>query len=250
MRGSIIPAPDFRNASRADYVFRALREDIREGRLKQGERLREEDVARRLGVSRTPVREALRQLAARGLVADAPGRGLLVVELSKRQVIELYAMRRMLEGAAARFAAQHASPGEAEMLRRLAAECRDARTAAKAAQRNRAFHLAIYEAAHNRYLQQALDDLGNALALLPGTTFRHRGRAATAYAEHMRIADAIARRDADAAEAAARAHIAAAERLRWRMMFALEDVQGRSPLPPARVQRTTASAKKEPRLGR
>jgi DNA-binding GntR family transcriptional regulator len=212
---------DFRNTSRADYVFRTLRDAIREGRLKQGERLREEDVAQRLGVSRTPVREALRQLAARGLVEDAPGRGLLVVELSQQQVIELYAMRRMLEGAAARFAAQHASPAEAELLRRLAAECRDAKTPAKMAQRNRAFHRAIYEAAHNRYLQQALDDLGNALALLPSTTFRQRGRAATAYAEHMRIADAIARRDADAAETAARAHIAMAERLRWRMMFEL-----------------------------
>jgi DNA-binding GntR family transcriptional regulator len=249
MRGSIIPTADFGNASRADYVFRSLRDDIREGRLKQGQRLREEDVARRLGVSRTPVREALRQLAARGLLADAPGRGLLVVELSKRQVIELYAMRRMLEGAAARFAAQHASPGEAEMLRRLAAECRDARTAAKAAQRNRAFHLAIYEAAHNRYLQQALDDLGNALALLPGTTFRHRGRAATAYAEHMRIADAIARRDADAAEAAAREHIAAAERLRWRMMFALPEDQGRTIAIGKRAV-DNPSAKKKPRLGR
>jgi len=212
---------DLRNISRADYVFRTLRDAIREGRLKQGERLREEDVAQRLGVSRTPVREALRQLAARGLVADAPGRGLLVVELSKRQVSELYAMRRMLEGAAARFAAQHASAGEAEMLRRLAAECRDARGPAKMAQRNRAFHQAIYEAAHNRYLQRALDDLGNALALLPGTTFGQRGRAATAYAEHRAIADAIAGRDADAAEAAARDHIAAAERLRWRMMFEL-----------------------------
>lgn len=218
------PAVDgdrFRDTSRAEYVFRALRDAIQDGRLKQGERLREEAVARRLGVSRTPVREALRQLAARGLVTDAPGRGLLVVELSKQQVSELYAMRRVLEGAAARFAAQYASPAEGELLRRLAADCRDAKTPAKMAQRNRAFHQAIYEAAHNRYLQEALGDLSNALALLPSTTFRERGRAATAYAEHMRIVEAIVRQEADAAEAAARDHIAMAESLRWRMMFGL-----------------------------
>jgi DNA-binding FadR family transcriptional regulator len=131
-------------------------------------------------------------------------------------------MRRILDGAAARFAAQHASPAEAEVVRRFAAECRDAGTPVKMAQRNRAFHRAIYEAAHNRYLQQALDDFGNALALLPGTTFSQHRRAATAYTEHMRIADAITRHDADAAEAAARDHIAMAERLRWRMMFKLK----------------------------
>lgn len=213
--------PGFRNTSRSEYVYRALRDAIQEGRLPQGERLREEDVARRLGVSRTPVREALRRLVARGLVQEAPGRGLVVVELSKRQVIELYAMRRILEGAAARFAAQHASPGEGELLRRLAAECRDAGTPPKMAQANRAFHRAIYEAAHNRYLLEALSDLSDALALLPSTTFQQRGRAQTAYVEHMKIAEAIIAHDADAAEAAAREHIAMAEQLRSRMMFTL-----------------------------
>jgi DNA-binding GntR family transcriptional regulator len=210
---------DFRNTSRGEYVFRALRDAIQEGRLTQGERLREEEIARRLGVSRTPVREALRRLVARGLVQEAPGRGLVVVELTKRQVIELYAMRRILEGAAARFAAQHASPAEGELLRRLAAECRDAETPARMALCNRAFHLAIYEAAHNRYLQQALGDLSDALTLLPSTTFQEPGRAATAYDEHMKIAEAIIAHDADAAEAAGRDHIAMAERLRSRMLF-------------------------------
>lgn len=209
----------FRNTSRSEYVFRALRDAIQEGRLPQGERLREEDVARRLGVSRTPVREALRRLMARGLVQEAPGRGLVVVELNKRQVIELYAMRKILEGAAARFAAQHASPAEGEMLRRIAAECRDAATPPEMAQSNRAFHRAIYEAAHNRYLLQALSDLSDALALLPSTTFQQHGRAQSAYIEHMKITEAIIAHNADAAEAAAREHIAVAEQLRSRMMF-------------------------------
>ena len=213
--------PEFRNTSRSEYVFRALRDAIHEGRLTQGARLREEEVARWLGVSRTPVREALGRLAARGLVQEAPGRGLVVVELTKRQVIELYAMRKILEGAAARFAAQHASPSEGEMLRRLATECRDAETPAKMAQRNRAFHQAICEAGHNLYLSQALSDLSDALALLPSTTFQEHGRGATAYAEHMRIAEAIIAHDADAAEAAGRDHITMAERVRTRMLFGL-----------------------------
>lgn len=213
--------PRFHNTSRSEYVFRALRDAIHDGRLTQGARLREEEVARWLGVSRTPVREALGRLAARGLVQEAPGRGLVVVELTKRQVIELYAMRKILEGAAARFAAQHASPSEGDMLRRLAAECRDAGTPAKMAQCNRAFHQAICEAAHNRYLFQALSDLGDALALLPSTTFEETGRGGTAYVEHMKIAEAIIAHDADAAEAAGRDHITMAERVRTRMLFGL-----------------------------
>lgn len=212
---------EFRNTSRSEYVFRALRDAIKEGRLTQGARLREEEIARWLGVSRTPVREALGRLVSCGLVQEAPGRGLVVVELTRRQVIELYAMRKILEGAAARFAAQHASPAEGEMLRRLAMECRDADSPAMMAQCNRAFHDAIGEAAHNRYLSRALSELSDALALLPSTTFQERGRGASAYAEHMRIVEAIIAHNADAAEAAGREHIAMAERVRSRMLFGL-----------------------------
>ena len=150
-----------------------MRDAIWEGRFAHGERLREEEIARALGVSRTPVREALQRLQQRGLLVIGPGRGLVVAGLARQQVLELYAMREILEGSAARFAAQHANPTEVDILYRLQRELAtapdDAITLIKL---NRQFHQAIYEAAHNRYLTQALDTCTNLLALLHNTTFR------------------------------------------------------------------------------
>jgi DNA-binding GntR family transcriptional regulator len=209
---------EFKNQSRSEFAFRALRDAIHEGRLKQGERLREEELARMFGVSRTPVREALGRLQARGLAEVAPPRGLIVAELNSQKIMELYAVREILEGAAARFAAQHASPIEVAAMRRVAQECADARTAAVAAERNVVLHRMIYDAARNRYLLPALTDFQDALALLPGTTFGQKGRGRAAQLEHTAIIDAIAARDADAAEAAARLHIRMAQETRIVML--------------------------------
>ena len=93
-----------RTRSRADFVYDSLRDAISDGRIAGGERVREEEVARNLGVSRTPVREALQRLQQRGLLEIGAGRGLVVAQLSQQQVIELYAMRQILEGSAARTA--------------------------------------------------------------------------------------------------------------------------------------------------
>ncbi|MGD9743820.1 MAG: GntR family transcriptional regulator [Dongiaceae bacterium] len=208
----------FRDASRADYVYRQMRQAIRDGHFRQGDRVREEDVARTLGVSRTPVREALRQLQSHGLLDVAAGRGLGVVALDRPQVLELYAMRALLEGAAARLAAQHATPAEVAYMRHLLEEFRRTRDATRHAAINRALHEAICDAAHNRYMMQSLQQLGDALALLQGTTFSVKGRPASADIEHKTIVDAIAVGDPDAAEVAARAHIRNAESLRLQMM--------------------------------
>ena len=81
-----------------------------------------------LGISRTPVRQALHKLQTRGLLRQAPGRGLLVAELDRQQVVELYAMRELLEGAAARLAAQHAGPSDIVAMRRAHAGVSQGRT--------------------------------------------------------------------------------------------------------------------------
>jgi DNA-binding GntR family transcriptional regulator len=192
---------------------------IREGHLQQGDRIRENDIAKSLGVSRTPVREALRRLQTRGLLDFGVGRGLGVVELSRTQVLELYAMRELLEGAAARLAAQHATPTEVMYMRHLLDEFRSARDPDRLANINRTFHRTIRDAAHNRYMAQSLNDLGEALALLHGTTFSVKGRPETADIEHRAILDAIEKGDPDAAEREARAHIRKAEELRMRMIY-------------------------------
>jgi DNA-binding GntR family transcriptional regulator len=205
-----------RTRSRADFVYDSLRDAISEGRITKGERVREEEIARNLGVSRTPVREALQRLQQRGLLVFGPGRGLAVAELNQQQVIELYAMREILEGSAARFAAKHATDPEIAMLYRLQQELKGAKDAALVVAINRRFHRAIYEAAHNRYLMQTLEHLVDSFALLHSATFRMpRSRAQDSDEEHRKIVAAIEKRDPDLAEKAARDHIVQAQRTRF-----------------------------------
>lgn len=206
---------DLRSGSRGQYVYRTLLEAIRAGGLKPGQRIREEEIALQLDVSRTPVREAVQILQARGLVQFAPGRGgLVVTELTKQQVMELYAMREVLEGAAARFAAQHAADDEIAALRAVHQEFKAETDPGRLAAINRRFHRVIYEAARNRYVMEALTNLEDALSLLAGTTYSVRGRHTAGVREHRAILEAIAARNADAAEATSRAHIREAQRSR------------------------------------
>lgn len=209
-----------RSGPRGEFVYKALLDGIRAGRIRPGDRIREEDVAQSLGVSRTPVREALQHLQARRLVEMAPGRGIVVVELNTQQVMELYAMREVLEGAAARFAAQHALPAEIAMMHELLTEFE---AAAGDPQRlagiNNALHRTIYEAARNRYMHEALSNLEDALSLLQNTTFSLPERHASAAREHRAIVSAIESRDSEGAEAASRLHIREAQRARLRMLM-------------------------------
>ncbi|MBV8964349.1 MAG: GntR family transcriptional regulator [Hyphomicrobiales bacterium] len=213
-------AVDTESLSRAEFVYQKLWQGIQDGEFHSGQRLREAELALRLKVSRTPVREALRRLTSEGLIEFAPSRGMMIVELDKQQVRELYALRETLEGAAARFAAQHASPSEISALEELLErQDRTAMPSEEAARLNRRFHNAIHEAAHNRYLVLSLRQLYASLALLPGTTFTAPGRITSAREEHGTILMAIQDRDAMRAEAAARRHIENAGRIRMQMMF-------------------------------
>ncbi len=204
--------------SRAQWVYETLRDGIRVGTWRRGERMREETVARALGVSRTPVREALSRLQARGLL-EVTLHGLVVSTISRPQTLELYAMREVLEGSAARFAAQHAAPSEIASLKQLgAAFAGSSGDPARLASLNRQFHAAIQDAAHNRYVVRMLEELSDSLALLPGTTFELPERGLLAVDEHGAIVAAIERRDPDAAEQAARIHIRNAQAARLELM--------------------------------
>jgi DNA-binding GntR family transcriptional regulator len=205
-----------RNRSRGAFVYETLRDAIWDGHFVVGDRMTEEEIAQMLGVSRTPVREALQRLQERGLLAVGSGRTLVVAGLSKQQVLELYAMREILEGSAARFAAQHATVGEIEMLHRLLEEFRHHRDDPRMlVSVNRRFHRAICEAAHNRYLIETLDGLHDGLTLLNSNTFRVPPRPTRTDAEHRKIVRAIERRDCDEAEKAARDHVRQAQRTRF-----------------------------------
>lgn len=195
-------------------AYARIRAAIRDGTLVPGLRLTETDLAARFGVSRTPVRQAIARLESEGLLTHEARRGLTVTRPDHAQVVELYVMREVLEGAAARLAAQHASPTEigamAELIASEPAHFDDARALAETNQR---LHGLLYLAAHNRYLLRSLEQLGATMALLP-TLLTVGGRAAQAHAEHQAILAALQARNGEAAEAAARAHAQAAQRHR------------------------------------
>ena len=214
------PKSSGRQGSRADQVSEKIREAIRHGKYTSGDHIRETEVAEWLQVSRTPVREALRRLESEGLLTFESWRGVVVANLDRQQISELYAMREMLEGAAARLAARHIDPGEIDLLDilmdRAESVSGDPR---KLADINRQYHETIYLAAHNRYLTQTIEQLRNALALLQGTTYSVPGRAETAAREHRAIVEAIRNRDPDEAEAAARRHVANNHKARLRLLL-------------------------------
>jgi DNA-binding GntR family transcriptional regulator len=209
--------------SLADSVYEQVLQAINTGDLRPGDALREVDLAARLGVSRTPVREALQRLESEEIVVKRD-RSLVVPLVDEKQIFELYAMREALEGAAAGLAARSASDAEIEMLTQLLAEesaiPEDASDLHAAANKN--FHAAIYRAANNRYLLKSLSALQDAISRLNATTFSYPGRPKRAIREHRLIQRAITDRDPVAAEQAARQHIR--EALRYRMML-LNDAQ-------------------------
>lgn len=217
------PAPELSTASgqqRADYVHAKLREAIQSGRLRPGDRVREIELAAWLNVSRTPIRDALRRLESAGLVSHAPRQGLVVTQLDPQQVLELYALREVLEGAAAALAARYASESEIRSLQKLLAAQRAAGSRAEElADLNRQFHEVLYHAARNRYLIGALRGLRDSLALLRDTTYSVPGRPPQALAEHTRIVDAIRRQNEGAAEDAATKHIRSAANARLSMVI-------------------------------
>lgn len=207
--------------------------------------MREADLAAWLGISRTPVRDALKRLESDGLLTPASRRGLTVAALDQQQVSELYAVRDVLEGLAGRLAAQHASLAEIAAMRdHLERQSRASREDPSAlAHLNELFHDVVYGATRNRYLIQVLDGFESSLALLPGTTYVQTGRAATALKEHISLVDAIEKRDADRAERIARGHIRAAERIRLLMISGALDA--RVAVPAERhARRSTAASRR------
>jgi DNA-binding GntR family transcriptional regulator len=206
---------------RGEVAYRYIRNAIQTEQFKPGERLREIDLAKLIGLSRTPIREALSWLESEGLVAHDPVRGVVVAELDYSMVTELYYMREVLEGTAARLVAQHASDVEISILDDL---CQQYEAAlgdqAALTASNRRFHDTLYRCSHNRYLLNMVTVLHDALTLLGGTTLDTPERAAETLREHRAVVTAIRARDAEAAEQALRAHIRAAQKMRMQKLFA------------------------------
>ena len=188
---------------------------IREGTYGPGDRIREGEVAKELGLSRTPVRDALRRLESRGLLVHEPHRGMVVRTLDHRRILELYFMREVLDGAAAELAARNAVEVELEMLDELLAADRErVESGRSVTHSNLDYHDLIYRMARNGYLNETLEVLRTAMILLGPSTLDTPERARQAIAEHEAVVAAIRARDPEAASQAAKRHIRSALKAR------------------------------------
>jgi DNA-binding GntR family transcriptional regulator len=199
-------------------AYTLILEAIDAGVYKPGDRLVESELAERLGVSRTPVREALQRLETQSMLTR-DGRSLIVASLDHNQLAELYAVRTELEGLAARLAARHATDEELHVLRQMVEDDfrllgGDPRLLSRA---NKRFHKQIHLASHNRFLVQQLDLVHRSMALMSNTSFAAEGRDAAGLAEHDAIVRAIEARDGEAAYQALRSHISKAFETRLRI---------------------------------
>jgi DNA-binding GntR family transcriptional regulator len=195
-----------------DQVYSVVRDRILSGELPRGTRLRQEALAAELGISRTPLREALRRLAAEGLVEFSPNRGAQVSELRAEDVRSSYEARLILEPGAARLAAVRRPGGRLTAMREaIEAERRSADTAA-AFNASRDFHLGLVAASGNDHLLRLAEALWVSHLGLPifERQAEESGRVESDVSDHQRILDAVEGGDPDLAEALTRRHIASA----------------------------------------
>ena len=211
-----VPAP---GTLHGETTYERLCEEIRSGKLPPGSRLRETEIAERLAVSRTPVREAIRRLEADGLVDHLPRSGAVVRKLEYPELMELYEMRTVLEGTAARLAARAASPVELEELVAINDEMRAAAGRPEVViGLNRQFHKLLLDAARNRFLLRAMATVENTLLILGSSSMAKPDRAREAVDEHREVLDARRARDGAGAEAAMRRHMERAQFARLRIL--------------------------------
>ena len=201
----------------AERVYLGLKRAIATGEITAGERLREIDLAARYGVSRTPVREALKKLQAEGLVTDMPGRGLAATKPTAEEIMDAYLMREVLEGLAARLAAERAVDTDRT---RLAVIMRQIQMAIAAEDTQRAialsneFDRALFQATRSRRLSDMIEAARAAQGRLLRLSLQYPGRLAETAEERAEILQAIQDGNPEAAEGATRKHLRRARETR------------------------------------
>lgn len=194
--------------SLAEVACDEIRRAIREGRIATGAHLTEVDLAAWLGMSRTPIREAMRRLQSEGLLLNQPFRGALVMRLDADDMRQMFAVRELLEPAAAAACAANAGPVEIAALKSiLDQEAAQLDNPAALIPLNRQFHDIILECARNQFLSKAIAGVYSLIPLLGDSNLLNGPHARAAHDQHRSIVDAIERRDAARAEAVAREHV-------------------------------------------
>jgi DNA-binding GntR family transcriptional regulator len=199
----------------SEQIREALADDIATGRLKPGAALDEQQIADRFGASRTPVREALRQLSVTGMVEIKPRRGVSVARLSAERIMDMFETTAEIEALCVRLATYRITPLERSEL--LAMNEESAEWVADGdvnsyAGFNMAFHEAIYRATHNQFLVEQALAIRVRLAAFRRNQLRIGDRLSRSHEEHSRILQMMARGDGEEAARCMRAHMLNASR--------------------------------------
>lgn len=193
-----------------DRAYQVLREAIISGQLAPGERLVEAKLAQEMGISRNPVREALRRLEDEGLARRMPRGGMAVAEVDLRDVAEVYAVRSVLEGLAARLAAGRLQAEHRERMARSIQEGEEARRRGDLdllVQASRVFHDTILEAAGNARLTSLMHVLDHHISRFRRLSLQAEGSPAEVLEEHRHILEALERGDGPQVEGLMRQHL-------------------------------------------
>ncbi len=197
-----------------ELVCENIRQAITDGTFSPGERLMEIQLADEMGVSRTPVREAIRKLEMEGFVVMIPRRGTYVADISIRDITEIYEIRTCLDILAAGLAAERITDEELEVLNRHLVEFSTAIAAEdmeKIVEVDIAFHEVLYMASRNARLHSIINNLREQVTSIRGRSMSYPGRLTETMDEPRALVDSIAARDVERAQNAARVHIENAE---------------------------------------
>ena len=209
-----------------ELVCEHIREAIFNGVFAPGERLMEIQMADEMGVSRTPVREAIRKLEMEGFVVMIPRRGTYVSNMSIKDINDVYEIRISLDTLAAGLAAERISDEELEELQRLLVKVGHAieeNDMAKVVEADIEFHDVLYRASRNERLRNIINNLREQITVIRGVSMRYPGRLKDTQEEHRRLVESIAARNVEKSQEAARIHLENAERT---LMIAMSERKG------------------------
>lgn len=191
-------------------VFHKLREDILNGVYEEHEELREMTISEEMGVSRTPVREALRQLELEGLVQIIPNKGAYVIGITPKDVMDIYMIRSLLEGLCAKWACEHITREQMEEMEEnvyLAKFHAQKGHLEQLAELDNRFHDIMYEACNSKMLEHMLKDYHQYVLRVRKKTLNDVNRGAASNEEHEQIMEAIREKNEEKAEMLANRHM-------------------------------------------
>jgi DNA-binding GntR family transcriptional regulator len=191
-------------------VFHKLREDILSGKYEEHEELKEVAIGEEMGVSRTPVREAFRQLELEGLIQIIPNKGAYVTGITEKDVKDIYMIRSLLEGLCARWATEHITEEQLEEMEEnvyLARFHAEKGHLEQLTELDNRFHEIMYEACDSKMLEHQLKDFHEYVLRVRKKTLSSASRGPKSNEEHTQILEAIKAKDADLAEKLANRHM-------------------------------------------